>query len=60
MRIVLMVGAPGFEPGASCAQGSLRDAILLARLALYCVGLHGFGPSLLVYGPKLDPTLRSA
>jgi hypothetical protein len=51
-----MVGAPGFEPGASCAQGSVKSAILLACLALYCVIVHGFGPSLSAFGPKLDPT----
>jgi hypothetical protein len=28
----------------------------LARLALYCVILHGFGHGLSAFGPKLDPT----
>jgi hypothetical protein len=51
-----MVGAPGFEPGASCAQGSGKNAILLARLALFYVTVHGFGPKLSVFGPKLDPS----
>jgi hypothetical protein len=27
----------------------------LARLALFCVSVHGFGPSLAAIGPKLDP-----
>jgi len=56
-----MVGASGFEPEASCAQGSCKKSILLVRLALFYVMLHGFGPNLAVFGPKLDPSfaLRS-
>jgi hypothetical protein len=52
----LVVGAPGFEPGTSCAQGSCKKSILLVRLALFCVMVHGFGPNLAVVGPKLDPS----
>src|SRR5580692_2169839 len=51
-----MVEASGFEPEASCAQGSCRKSILLVRLALFYVMVHGFGPNLAVVGPKLDPT----
>jgi len=56
-----MVGASGFEPEASCAQGSCKKSILLVRLALFYVMVHGFGPNLAVFGPKLDPSfsLRS-
>jgi len=51
-----MVGARGFEPRASCAQGSCKKSILLVRLALFYVMVHGFGPNLAVVGPKLDPS----
>src|ERR1700683_2150821 len=56
-----LVGARGFEPRASCAQGSCKKSILLVRLALFYVMVHGFGPDLAVVGPKLDPSfsLRS-
>ena len=47
-----MVGAPGFEPGASCAQGNCKKSILLVRLALFCVMVLGFGPNLSAFGPK--------
>jgi hypothetical protein len=36
-------------------QGSGENAILLVRLALFYVTVHGFGPKLSVFGPKLDP-----
>ena len=51
-----MVGASGFEPEASCAQGSCKKCILLVRLALFYVMVHGFGPNSAVVGPELDPT----
>ncbi len=51
-----LVGASGFEPEASCAQGSGKKSILLVRLALFYVMVHGFGPNLAVVGPKLDLT----
>ena len=51
-----VVGASGFEPEASCAQGSSRNAINLVRLALFYVIVQGLGPSLSAFGPKLDPT----
>ena len=51
-----MVGAWRFELQTSCAQGSCKKSILLARLALFYVVVHGFGPNLAVAGPKLDPT----
>ena len=38
------------------AQGSVKNAILLARLALFYVRVHGFAPSLSGFGPKLDPS----
>ncbi len=50
-----MVGAPGFEPGASGAQPSDRNAILLVRLALFYVTVLGFGPNSSAFGPKLAP-----
>jgi hypothetical protein len=50
---MILVGAPGFEPGASCAQGSCKKSILLVRLALFCVMVLGFGPNSAVFGPKL-------
>jgi len=28
----------------------------MVRLALFCVMVHGLGPNLAVFGPKLDPT----
>jgi hypothetical protein len=56
-REMILVGAPGFEPGASCAQGSCKKSILLVRLALFYVMVHGFGPNSAVVGPKLDPSL---
>jgi len=37
-----MVGAGGFEPPTPCAQGKVKNTILLARLALFSVCLHGF------------------
>jgi hypothetical protein len=51
-----LVGARGFEPRTSCAQGSCKKSILLVRLALFCVLVHGFGPNLAAFGPKLDLT----
>lgn len=54
---LLPAGLSGNEGRGSYAQGSERNAILLARLALCCVIVLGFGPSLSVLGPKLDPTL---
>src|ERR1700720_3978040 len=51
-----LVGAPRFELGTSCAQGSCKKSILLVRPALFCVMVHGFGPNLAVVGPKLDPS----
>jgi hypothetical protein len=51
-----LVGASGFEPETSCAQGRRRKSILLVRLALFYVMVHGFGPNLTVLGPKLDPS----
>jgi hypothetical protein len=38
----LVVGARGFEPRTSCAQGSCRKSISLVRLALFYVMVHGF------------------
>jgi hypothetical protein len=47
-----VVGAPGFELGASCAQGNCKKSISLVRLALFCVMVPGFGPNLSAFGPK--------
>ena len=58
IRKILLVGAPGFEPGASCAQGSDRNAILLVRLALFYVTVLSFGPNSSTFGPKLDPSFE--
>src|ERR1035437_6403473 len=55
-----LVGARGFEPQTPCAQGSDRNTISLARLAFLYVVVHGFGPSLSAFGPKLDPRFDSA
>src|SRR5271168_3593193 len=51
-----LVGASGFEPETSCAQGSCKKSILLVRLALFRVMVLGSGPSLEAIGPKLDPS----
>jgi hypothetical protein len=47
-----LVGAWRFELQTSCAQGSCEKSILLVRLALFYVMVHGFGPNLAVIGPK--------
>jgi hypothetical protein len=52
----MMVGASGFEPEASCAQGSCKKSILLARLALFYVKVHGLGHNMAILGPILDPS----
>jgi hypothetical protein len=57
IRRIILVGAPRFELGTSCAQGSSKKSILLVRLALFCVMVHAFGPNWAVVGPKLDPSL---
>ena len=49
---MFLVGAPRFELGTSCAQGSCKNSILLVRLALFYVIGHGFGRNLAVIGPK--------
>ena len=36
-----VVGAPGFEPGTSCAQGSCKKSISLVRPALFCAMVPG-------------------
>jgi len=46
-----MVGASGFEPEASCAQGSCKKSISLVRLALFYVMVLGFRPNLSAFGP---------
>ena len=51
----LVVGACGFEPQTSCAQGSCKKSILLVRLALFCVMVHGFGPNLAVGWTQVGP-----
>jgi hypothetical protein len=48
-----------FIKGTSCAQGSCKKSILLVRLALFYVMVHGFGPNLAVFGLKLDPSFSS-
>ena len=39
------------------SPASCKKSILLVRLALFCVMVHGFGPNLAAFGPKLDPSL---
>jgi hypothetical protein len=56
----LVVGAWRFELQTSCVQRSCKESILLVRLALFCVMVHGFGPDLAVFGPKLDPSFWRA
>jgi hypothetical protein len=51
-----LAGATGLEPAASCVTGSCEKSILLVRLGLFYVMVHGFGPNLAVVGPKLDPS----
>ena len=51
-----MVGAPRFELGTSCAQGSSRNAKLLVRLAFSYVMHHGFARYSSMFVPKLFPT----
>jgi len=52
-----LVGAWRFELQTSCAQGSCKKSILLVRPALFYVMVHGFGPDLAAFGPKLDPSM---
>ena len=49
-------GVRDLNSQTSCAQGSCKKSILLVRLALFYVMVHGFGPNLAVVGPKLDPS----
>jgi hypothetical protein len=51
-----LVGARGFEPRASCAQGSNQTSILLARIGFLCVTEHHIGSYSAAFGPKLDPS----
>ena len=50
-----MVGASGFEPETSCAQGNSRNAKLLVRLAFSYVMHYGFAGYLPLFVPKLFP-----
>ncbi len=54
--LISLVGAWRFELQTSCAQGSCKKSILLVRLALFYVMVHGFGPNLAIVGPKLVPS----
>ena len=47
----------GIEPATPCLQSSEIKSMLLARLALFYVSVHGFGPNLAAIGPNLDPNL---
>jgi len=47
-----LVGAPGFEPEGLLRPRQTKECYLLARLALYCVTVHGFGSCL----SDLDPS----
>ncbi len=53
-----MAGPTRLELATSCVTGSIRNTILLARLALFCVMMHGLGWDLAVNGPKLDPSFE--
>jgi hypothetical protein len=44
------------KPRPPYLQSSEIKSMLLARLALFSVSVHGFGPSLAVIGLKLDPS----
>ena len=48
-----MAGPTRLELATSCVTGSCKKSILLVRLALFYVMVHGFGPNLAVLGPKL-------
>jgi hypothetical protein len=55
------VDVAGLEPAAPCLQSGKTKSILLVRLALFCVLVPGFGPSLAALfcywsqdGPKFD------
>jgi hypothetical protein len=49
-----MVDVTGIEPVTPCLQSSEIKSMLLARLALFYVSVHGFVPILAAIGPKLD------
>jgi len=49
-----MAGPTRLELATSCVTGSCKKSILLVRLALFGVLLHGFGPNSAAIGPKLD------
>jgi hypothetical protein len=51
-----MAGPTRLELATSCVTGSCKKSILLVRLALFYVMVHGFGRNLAVVGPKLDPS----
>ncbi len=55
-----MVGALGFEPGASCAQGKCRNAKQLVRLAFSYVMHYGFARYSAMFVPKLFPSFWAA
>jgi hypothetical protein len=49
-----LVDVTGIEPVTPCLQSSEIKSMLLARLALFYVSVHGFVPILAAIGPKLD------
>ncbi len=51
-----MVGAPGFEPGTSCAQGRSKNTILLILRLSSLLLLARFSRFSDLVGPKLDPS----
>src|SRR2546422_1207424 len=51
----ILVGAPRFELGTSCAQGKCRNAKWLVRLAFSYVMHYGFARYSATFVPKLFP-----
>jgi hypothetical protein len=50
-----LVDVIGFEPATPCLQSRYRNAMLMARLALFCVLYHRLIWFSAAIGPKLDP-----
>jgi hypothetical protein len=47
-----VVGAPGFEPGASCAQGKSRNVKAVGSSSISYVMLHSFSRYSSMFVPK--------
>jgi hypothetical protein len=55
-----MVDVAGIEPATPCLQSDATKSILLVRLALFCVLVRGFGPSLAAIGTEKVGFLHSS